>query len=93
MVKASRDDAAATSPNRSTFPAEQVWVLMQQFVDSHNRHVDLAQALGFRLGAGRGKILFQLRDGAMTLTDLAEANGVDANNIPVGHTINLPVLS
>jgi len=51
---------------------------MQQFVDSHNRHVDLAQALGFRLGAGRGKILFQLRDGAMTLTDLAEANGVDA---------------
>jgi DNA-binding MarR family transcriptional regulator len=78
MVKASRDDAAATSPNRSTLPAEQVWVLMQQFVDSHNRHVDLAQALGFRLGAGRGKILFQLRDGAMTLTDLAEANGVDA---------------
>jgi nucleoid-associated protein YgaU len=24
---------------------------------------------------------------------VAEANGVDANNIPVGHTINLPVLS
>jgi DNA-binding MarR family transcriptional regulator len=50
---------------------------MQQFVDSHNRHGDLAQALGFRLGAGRGKILFQLRHGAMTLSELAEANGVD----------------
>jgi DNA-binding MarR family transcriptional regulator len=51
---------------------------MQQFVDSHNRHDDLAKALGFRLGAGRGKILFQLRHGAMTLGELAEANGVDA---------------
>jgi DNA-binding MarR family transcriptional regulator len=51
---------------------------MQQFVDSHNRHADLAQALGFRLGAGRGKILFQLRHGAMTLGELAEAAGVDA---------------
>jgi DNA-binding MarR family transcriptional regulator len=51
---------------------------MQQFVDSHNRHGDLAEALGFRLGAGRGKVLFQLRHGPMTLTELAEANGVDA---------------
>jgi DNA-binding MarR family transcriptional regulator len=51
---------------------------MQQFVDSHNRHGDLAQALGFRLGAGRGKVLFQLRHGPQTLTELAAANGVDA---------------
>jgi DNA-binding MarR family transcriptional regulator len=51
---------------------------MQQFVDAHNRHGDLEQALGFRLGAGRGKVLFQLRHGSMTLTELAEANGVDA---------------
>jgi len=51
---------------------------MQQFVDSHSRHGDLAQALGFRLGAGRGKFLFQLRRGAMTLTELARATGVDA---------------
>jgi DNA-binding MarR family transcriptional regulator len=69
---------AAKSLKRSSGPGEQVWALMQQFVDSHNRHDDLAQALGFRLGAGRGKILFQLRHGAMTLTELAEANGVDA---------------
>jgi DNA-binding MarR family transcriptional regulator len=51
---------------------------MQQFVDSHNRHGDLATALGFRLGARRGKVLFQLRHGPKTLTQLAEANGVDA---------------
>jgi DNA-binding MarR family transcriptional regulator len=51
---------------------------MQRFVDSHSRHVDLAEALGFRLGAGRGKVLFQLRSGPMTLTELAVANGVDA---------------
>ena len=51
---------------------------MQQFVDSHSRHGDLAQALGFRLGAGRGKFLFLLRRGAMTLTELARATGVDA---------------
>ena len=51
---------------------------MQHFVDSHSRHGDLADALGFRLGAGRGKILYQLRDGPLTLSELAEANGFDA---------------
>jgi DNA-binding MarR family transcriptional regulator len=51
---------------------------MRQFVDSHSRHGDLATALGFRLGAGRGKVLFQLRYGPMTLTQIAEANRVDA---------------
>jgi len=51
---------------------------MRSFVESHNRHGDLAEALGFRLGAGRGKILFQLRQGAMTLSELAEANAMDA---------------
>jgi DNA-binding MarR family transcriptional regulator len=78
MVRAKRGEAAARSPDRSARPAEQAWTLMQQFVDSHNRHGDLAQTLGFRLGAGRGKILFQLRHGPMTLTELAGANGVDA---------------
>jgi DNA-binding MarR family transcriptional regulator len=78
MVKATTDQVAATSPDGSADPAEQAWALMQHFVDSHNRQGDLAQALGFRLGAGRGKVLFQLRHKAMTLTELAEANGVDA---------------
>ena len=51
---------------------------MQRFVDVHSRRGELAEALGFRLGGGRGKVLFQLRNGPMTLSQLAEANGVDA---------------
>jgi DNA-binding MarR family transcriptional regulator len=59
-------------------PVQQVWALMQRFVEAHSRHGELADALGFRLGAGRGKILFQLRAGPLTLSQLAEANGLDA---------------
>jgi len=51
---------------------------MQQFVEGQNRRAELAEALGFRLGGGRGKVLFQLHDGPATLSELAEANGVDA---------------
>jgi DNA-binding MarR family transcriptional regulator len=51
---------------------------MREFVEAHNRHGELADALGFRLGAGRGKVLFQLREGPMTLREIAEANKVDA---------------
>ena len=47
---------------------------MRQFVDAHSRHGDLAEALGFSLGAGRGKVLFQLRDGPLTHRQLAELN-------------------
>jgi len=47
---------------------------MRQFVDAHSRHGDLAEALGFSLGAGRGKILFQLRTGPLTHRQLAELN-------------------
>ena len=61
-----------------TDPVQQAWALMQRFVGAHNRHGELAETLGFRLGAGRGKILFQLREGPATLGQLAEANGVDA---------------
>jgi DNA-binding MarR family transcriptional regulator len=57
---------------------QQAWGLMRGFVEAHNRHDELAQALGFRLGGGRGKILFQLRDRPMTLSELAEANNLDA---------------
>jgi DNA-binding MarR family transcriptional regulator len=59
-------------------PVRDAWALMQAFVDAHSRRGELAEALGFRLGAGRGKVLFQLRRGPMTLSQLAEANGVDA---------------
>ena len=47
---------------------------MRQFVDGHSRHGDLAAALGFSLGAGRGKIMFQLRTGPLTHSHLAELN-------------------
>ncbi len=47
---------------------------MRQFVDEHSRHGDLTEALGFSLGAGRGKILFQLRAGPLTHRQLAELN-------------------
>jgi len=68
---------AATS-RRSAEPVQQAWALMQQFVEGHSRRGELAEALGFRLGGGRGKILLQLRDGPMTLGRLAETNGIDA---------------
>ncbi len=51
---------------------------MHRFVEAHNRHAELADALGFRLGGGRGKILFQLREGPRTLSQLAAANKLDA---------------
>jgi DNA-binding MarR family transcriptional regulator len=56
----------------------EAWALMQAFVDAHSRRGELAEALGFRLGGGRGKVLFQLRRGPMTLSQLAAVNGVDA---------------
>jgi DNA-binding MarR family transcriptional regulator len=56
----------------------EAWTLMQAFVDAHSRRGELAEALGFRLGGGRGKVLFQLRRGPMTLSQLAAVNGVDA---------------
>jgi DNA-binding MarR family transcriptional regulator len=68
----------ADSWGRSVDPDQHAWALMHRFVEAHNRRGELAEALGFRLGGGRGKILFQLRDGPATLGQLAEANGVDA---------------
>ncbi|MBF9069864.1 MarR family winged helix-turn-helix transcriptional regulator [Streptacidiphilus fuscans] len=59
-------------------PAQQAWALMQRFVEAHSRRGELADALGFRLGGGRGKFLFQLREGPLTLRQLAQANGLDA---------------
>jgi DNA-binding MarR family transcriptional regulator len=67
-------NTATDSPD----PVQQAWVLMQRFVETHSRRGELAERLGFRLGGGRGKVLFQLRDGPMTLGQLAQANGIDA---------------
>lgn len=68
----------AGSSKRPAEPVQQAWALMHRFVEAHNRRDELAKALGFRLGGGRGKILFQLRDGPVTLRQLADANGIDA---------------
>jgi DNA-binding MarR family transcriptional regulator len=59
-------------------PAQRAWVLMRQLVDQHSRHRDLAEALGFSLGAGRGKVLFQLRAGPLTHSQLADLNQTTA---------------
>lgn len=59
-------------------PNERAWALMHQFVEAQNRRGQLAEALGFRLGGGRGKVLLQLRNGPVTLGELAEAQGFDA---------------
>ncbi|WP_245795832.1 MarR family winged helix-turn-helix transcriptional regulator [Actinacidiphila alni] len=70
------DGAREGSPAATA--AERAWALMHGFVEAHNRHGDLADALGFRLGAGRGKVLFRLRQGPLTLRELAEFIGADA---------------
>ncbi|MCM3923962.1 MarR family winged helix-turn-helix transcriptional regulator [Frankia sp. AiPs1] len=67
-----------TAPANAADPGQQAWALMHRFVETHNRRGELAEALGFRLGGSRGKVLFQLRDGPVTLGQLAQANGVDA---------------
>lgn len=54
------------------------WALMYRYVEAQNRRAELADTLGFRLGGGRGKVLFGLREHPMTLRELAEANNVDA---------------
>lgn len=76
-MSAKPGDKTNTSARRPTGPAEEAWSLMRQFVDAHSRHRELVDELGFSLGAGRGKILFQLAAGSRTLTELAQANGFD----------------
>ncbi len=72
------DQAPDQGPERASDPAEEAWALMYRFVDAHNRRGELAEALGFRLGGGRGRTLVRLRRGPLTLSQLAEAIGADA---------------
>ncbi len=64
--------------NDDVTDGERVWSLMYRYVEAQNRRAELADTLGFRLGGGRGKVLFGLREHPMTLRELAEANNVDA---------------
>jgi DNA-binding MarR family transcriptional regulator len=65
--------------HRSADHARQVWQTMQTFVEANGRKHAMQQALGFRLGGGRGKILFKLRERPMTLSEIAECHGIDAS--------------
>jgi DNA-binding MarR family transcriptional regulator len=67
----------SSGPRERHDPAGLAWALMQRFVETQSRRGELADALGFRLGGGRGKILFQLRDGPMTLGQVAQRNSLD----------------
>lgn len=69
---------ARSSMRPGADPVEHAWMLMHQFVETQDRRGQLAESLGFRLGGGRAKALFQLRNGPMTLSELAETQGFDA---------------
>jgi DNA-binding MarR family transcriptional regulator len=68
------DDAHAHAAQEQT---SAVWSLLQTFVERNSRKRELAQALGFRPGAGRAKVLFRLRSGPMTLGEIARAERFD----------------
>jgi DNA-binding MarR family transcriptional regulator len=80
MASAPEDSEQPAEPwaEPSTETARRAWALMHGFVEAHSRRGALAEALGFRLGAGRGKVLFRLRDEALTLRQLAGFIGADA---------------
>jgi DNA-binding MarR family transcriptional regulator len=67
-------DDAHVLPERT----REVWSLLQSFVDANGRKRELAEALGFRAGAGRAKVLFRLRSGPLTLGEIARAERFDA---------------
>jgi DNA-binding MarR family transcriptional regulator len=56
----------------------EVWLLLRSFVEDNSRKRELAEALGLRPGAGRAKVLFRLRSGPLTLSDIARAERFDA---------------
>jgi DNA-binding MarR family transcriptional regulator len=58
--------------------AREVWLLLRSFVEENSRKRELAEALGLRPGAGRAKVLFRLRSGPLTLSDIARAERFDA---------------
>src|ERR1700722_1607393 len=58
--------------------AARVWTALYDYVNAQDRRRDLQSALGLGGGFGRVKGLLHLEQGAMTLRDIAEANGMDA---------------
>jgi DNA-binding MarR family transcriptional regulator len=60
-------------------PASAVWLLMSDFVRSHDPAEELRRELGLGRGAGRVKALVSLADGPLSLAELARAIGADAS--------------
>lgn len=58
--------------------ATRAWTSLYAFVEAQGRRAELAEALGFSLGGGRGKVLTRLGDGPLSLRDIAAEIGVDA---------------
>ena len=58
--------------------ATRAWTSLYTFVEAQGRRAELAEALGFSLGGGRGKVLTRLGEGPRTLRDIAADIGVDA---------------
>ena len=58
--------------------ATRAWTSLYAFVEAQGRRAELAEALGFSLGGGRGKVLTRLGGGPRTLRDIAADIGVDA---------------
>jgi DNA-binding MarR family transcriptional regulator len=60
-------------------PASAVWLLMSDFVRSHDPTDELRRELGLGRGAGRVKALVSLAGGPLSLAELARAIGTDAS--------------
>jgi DNA-binding MarR family transcriptional regulator len=58
--------------------AARVWSSMRAFVTANDRNKELQEGLGLGRGTGRVKVLLMLLNGPATLSEIAEANQVDA---------------
>jgi DNA-binding MarR family transcriptional regulator len=68
----------ANRPPERMDAAEKVWAELQAFVAANSRTGAIQETLGLGLGAGRVRVLLRLRQGPMTLGELAATHGVDA---------------
>ncbi len=58
--------------------AARVWATMRQFVESNAHTGNLRERLGLDRGVGRVKALLLLKDGPLSLGEIAAAHNVDA---------------
>ena len=84
----------------STVAANRIWDVIKRvdatFSDLHHEiatNGPAEQPVTIKHGDTLSAICLLFYGNANKYPQVAQANGVDANNIPVGHTIQLPVLS